>query len=98
MKVIEALRFSSIGKAKISPTSLELPNGFEAQLVEVESEDGTMLYRAEITGPELEWTPFSDLPIHLKRRIIEADWESVDPKHPLEWLAEQATDDDGQLA
>jgi len=93
MQILDALLFSETGQAKLTKTSTNLPDGFQAKLVPYE-EDGETLFRAEIMIPSAgdtgEWEVFEDLPILLRAELVEAEWEPIDPKHPLQWLAEQA--------
>ena len=89
MDMLDALRFSRIGEAKIKSD----PRGVgTARLTLVETSDGLMS-RVELVDNYDTWSAFEDLPLKSKMECLEADWESIDSKSPLSILASCIDDD-----
>ncbi len=83
MDMLDALRFSRIGEARIKSD----PQGRSvARLTLVETPDGLMA-RIELMDNYDSWSAFEDLPLRSKLELMEKEWESVDAKSPLSILA-----------
>lgn len=86
--IIDALQQSQCGRAHLvnRPIGLGTNDLVQAKLVPVD--DDVSIIEVSFSE-EGEWSPFDELPVPVQARLIAADWVSVDPKHPLSWLAEQ---------
>ena len=92
MELLEALLYSQVGQARLVMSPTSLPLWTEARAVPIDDGDSA---RIEVTFDKDKgsWESFEDMPIVMQAELVAADWEALNPRHPLSWLAMQADDD-----